>query len=419
MSESVLNHYICKIEGHGKLKLNYKEGKATLTINEGERLFERLVVGRNYLDAPFITARICGVCPTSHILSSIKAIEDAFNVRVTPNIAYLRKAMLCGQIIQSHALHLYFLAAPDYLDVVNAIELHEKQPHVFKNAISLKKVGDSLVEVIGGRAVHPTAPTVGGFLSVPKKDEIRTLIKTLEQVLPIAMETAELFSSFRYPSLVRKTEYLTTVKNGMIDYYEADHIISNKGLNTAIENYTYAFKENVRKGSPVKYGTRDGHGFMVGALSRISLINENLNPKAAYAYAKVWEHKFPTYNSFHNNVAQSIEIIHLIEEAIKQLTQVLDDKNEVFKVPYRVQAGQGFGVVEAPRGTLYHGVNIDESGVIKLYDIVTPTVQNLVNLEEDADALMKKHQKLDSDELYQEVEMLVRAYDPCITCAVH
>jgi sulfhydrogenase subunit alpha len=417
-SESVLNHYICKIEGHGKLSLNYKEGRAKLTIDEGERLFEKLVVGRDYLDAPFITARICGVCPTAHVLASIKAIEDVFKVSVSPNIISLRKAMLCGQIIQSHALHIYFLAAPDYLDVVNTIELHEKHPHIFKNAVALKKAGDSLVEVIGGRAVHPTAPTVGGFLSVPLKQTLRELKKSLERALPVALETAELFAGFKYPTLKRETEYLTTVKNGKIEYYEADHIVSNQGLNTAIENYSYAFKETTRPDSPAKYGSRDGHGFMVGALARLSL-DDTLHPKAAYAYNKIWHHKLPTFNSFHNNVAQSIEIIHLLEEAIEQLTKAIDDKNEVYKVPYRVQAGQGFGVVEAPRGTLYHGVNIDEDGSIKLYDIVTPTVQNLVNLEEDADELMKRHKSLDSDDLYNEVEMLIRAYDPCITCAVH
>jgi len=419
MSQSVLNHYICKIEGHGKLKLDYKSGKAKLTIDEGERLFERLVVGRDFLDAPFITARICGVCPTAHMLSSIKAIENAFDVSVTPNIIALRKAMLCGQIIQSHALHLYFLTSPDYLDVVNAIELHEKMPHIFKNAITLKKSGDMVVEVIGGRSVHPTAPTVGGFLSVPTKDTLRSLKKTLEYALPIAMETAELFAGFKYPSLKRETEYLTSVKNGRLDYYDSDHIVSNRGLNTAIENYTYAFTETVRNGSPVKYGSRDGHGFMVGALARMTLGSEHLHPKAAYAYHKIWQHKFPTYNSFHNNVAQSIEVIHLLEEAIEQLANVLTDKNDVFRVPYRVKEGQGYGVIEAPRGTLYHGIEINENGSIKIYDIVTPTVQNLINLEEDADALMKKHQKLESDKLYNEVEMLIRAYDPCITCAVH
>jgi coenzyme F420-reducing hydrogenase alpha subunit len=419
MTESVLNHYICKIEGHGNLKLNAKSGKAKLEIEEGERLFERLVLEHPFLDAPFITARICGICPTAHTLASILAIEDAFNVKVTPNIVALRKALLAGQIIQSHSLHLFFLALPDYLGVVNAIELHETKPEIYKNAVALKKLGDKIVEVLGGRAVHPTAPTVGGFLSVPSKEGLRKLAEDLEAHLHLGLETVELFSGFDYPSLKRETEYLATRTAGQLTYYGGDTIISNKGLKTPLENYPYAFKEEIRNDSPTKYGTRDGHGFMVGALARLSLDSKHLNPKAAYAYTEIWGKTFPTYNSFHNNVAQAIEIVHLIEEVIFCLREAINDRNQIYKVPFEIKAGQGIGAVEAPRGTLYHGVKIDDQGFIKLYDIVTPTVQNLVNLEEDADELLKHRGKKKEEELYKEVEMLIRAYDPCITCSVH
>jgi len=419
MKESVLNHYFCKIEGHGKLKLNYKSGRAKLEIAEGERLFEKLVTGRDYLDAPFITARICGVCPTAHTLAAIKAVEQAFKVELTPNIIALRKVLLAGQIIQSHALHLFFLALPDYLNVVNAVELHHERPEIFTLATTIKKVGDQLVEIVGGRAVHPTAPTVGGFLSVPDKNKLRKLRNDLKSYLPQTLEAVELFSSFKYPSLKRETEYLATGNDQGLSYYDCDKILSNRGLQTPVENYAYAFNEEIRPDSPAKYGKIDGHGFMVGALARLSLDSDHLHPKAAYAYRQIWQNKFPSYNSYHNNVAQAIEVIQLTEEAIYQIDQVLDDKNQVFKVPYRVIAGAGAGAVEAPRGTLYHGVKISENGKIELYDIITPTDQNLFNLEEDANELMKTHQDLASEELYKEIEMLIRAYDPCITCAVH
>ncbi len=419
MKGSVLNHYICKIEGHGKLNLNYKSGKAKLEIDEGERLFEKLLVGRGYLDAPFITARICGVCPTAHTLVSIKAIEKVFGIEVTPNIASLRKALLAGQIIQSHALHLFFLAMPDYMDVVNTIELHHKHPQTFELALAVKKLGDELVEIIGGRAVHPTAPTVGGFLSVPDNKTLKKLRDDLKSHLPKALETVELFASFKYPKLMRETEYLATTKDGLPTYLESETIVSNQGLRTDAENYAYAFKEEVRDDSPAKFGLKDGHGFMVGALARLSLDPNHLHPKAAYAYRQIWKKELPTYNSFHNNVAQAIEIVHLVEDSIIEIDKVLNDRNKVFKVPYRVKAGEGAGVIEAPRGSLYHGVKIDDEGKIELYDIVTPTVQNLVNLEEDATQLMKIHKDLSSKKLYDEIEMLVRAYDPCITCAVH
>jgi coenzyme F420-reducing hydrogenase alpha subunit len=410
MKDSVLTHYVCKIEGHGDLKLDFKSGKAKLAIDEGERLFEQLVLGRPYEDAPFITARICGICPVAHVLSAIDAIENAFDVQVTPNITNLRRAMQAGQIIQSHALHLFFLALPDYMNVANTVQLHHENPEVYKMAIALKKLGDKVVEIIGGRAVHPVTPVVGGFTSVPKDDEIRALVKDLESHLHMALASVELFAGFKYPHMKRKTEYLMS-KNG--------RIISNQGLDTPLENYAYAFKETIRLGTQTKYGTRDGHGFMIGALARITLDPGALNPKATYALEKIWGQKLPTYNSLHNNVAQAIEIVSFIEEAIKSLNAYLEDKNRVMRVPFSVKEGSGVGAVEAPRGTLYHAVKTDEKGIITLYDIVTPTVQNLVNLEEDADWLMKEHKSLPEKELYREIEMLIRAYDPCITCAVH
>lgn len=410
MSESVLTHFVCKIEGHGNLKLNYKSGKAKLVVDEGERLFEQLVLGRPYEDAPFITARICGICPTAHVLASLNALENAFGVEVTPNIINLRQILRAGQLIQSHALHLFFLALPDYMNVANAIQLHHENPEVYRMAIAMKKLGDRLTEVIGGRAVHPITPVVGGFTSVPADEQLRELRRELEAHMHMALATVELFAGFKYPALKRETEYLM-VKD--------ERIISNQGLDTPLENYAYAFKESVREGSQTKYGTRDGHGFMVGALARLALDKQSLHPKALYALEKIWDKKLPTYNSFHNNVAQSIEIVNLIEESIENIDAYLAEKNRVARVPFRVSESSGVGAVEAPRGTLYHAVKTDEKGNITLYDIVTPTVQNLVNLEEDADLLMTEHAKVSEEKLYREIEMLVRAYDPCITCSVH
>lgn len=410
MSTSVLTHYVCKIEGHGALKLDYKSGKAKLNVDEGERLFEQLVLGRPYEDAPFITARICGVCPVVHTLASIAALENAFEVTVPANIQNLRKALHAGQIIQSHALHLFFLALPDYMNVANVVQLHHENHEIYKMAIAIKKLGDHVVEVIGGRTVHPVTPVVGGFTSVPTDKALRELINTLESHMHMALATVELFAGFKYPAMKRETEYLML---------KDDRITSNQGLDTPLENYAYAFKESTRAGTQTKFGTRDGHGFMVGALARLTLDHEALNPKATYALEKIWNKKLPTYNSFHNNVAQSIEIVNLIEEAILALNNYLGDKNRVAKVPFVVREASGVGAIEAPRGTLYHAVKTDAQGNIVLYDIVTPTVQNLVNLEEDADWLMKEHSKLSEDEIHKEIEMLIRAYDPCITCAVH
>lgn len=418
MPKSALDQYICKIEGHGKLKIDFNKKKVNLLIDEGERLFEQLVLDRPYADAPFITARICGICPTAHTLVSISAIEKAFGVKVTDNISSLRKVLLYGQIIQSHALHLFFLAAPDYLKLTNILGLKDENPGLFKSALALKKIGDLIVESIGGRAVHPTTPVVGGFLSVPTKKELRKISREIESHIHLGLETVELFSGFKYPKLERKTEYLATQKDGKLSYLGNDTIISSENLHSTVENYTYAFKEEVRAGSQSKYATRDGHGFMVGALARIALDPDSLSPKSAFAYRKIWKKDFPTYNSFHNNVAQAIEIVHLMEKACEELEKVIADTNEIYKVGYKPKAGQGIAAIEAPRGTLYHAVKTDDQGFIKLYDIVVPTVQNLVNIEEDANWMIKNIDKSEK-QITKEIEMLIRAYDPCITCSVH
>ena len=419
MEEAILNKYICKIEGHGNLKLDYKTGKANLVIDEGERLFEQLVLKRPYDDAPFITARICGVCPTAHVLAAIQAIENAFDIKVNKRIDSLRLALEAGQIIQSHALHLFFLAAPDYLNVTNAVELHHDNPAIYKMALSMKRLGDKVVEIIGGRAIHPVTPAVGGFLSIPENEILRELISDLKGMLPTALETVELFSGFKYPSLKRNTEYLAVKNDDKIAYIKGNKIFSNTEFESDIDNYAYAFTENIRVGSNTKYGTRDNHGFMVGALARLSLKPDDLNPKALYALRDIWGKKLPTYNSFHNNIAQAIEIVHLMEEAIKQLEIAIVNSKELARIPFVVKEGSGVGAVEAPRGTLYHSVRINNDGIITYYDIVTPTVQSLVNLEEDANEMMKQYSDLSEKELYRQIEMLIRAYDPCITCSVH
>jgi sulfhydrogenase subunit alpha len=418
MSHNVAGQYISKIEGHGKLKYSVADNLVRVEIDEGERLFEKLVVGQSYLDIPFIVARICGVCPTAHTLAAIDAIENAFSIETNDSIINLRRALMSGQIVQSHALHLFFLALPDYLGVKSGLELHEKNPRIFKLASSLKGTADRIIEVIGGRAVHPVSPTIGGFLSVPERKDIESLIKEIRSAERLAFEAIDLFANFKYPYLKTKTEYFSLTENGKVDIL-GNTIMSSDGVDTEISNYNFVFTEKIKSYSTAKFAEHDGQGMMVGAIARLNLMEScELNKKVQEAI-KEFKIELPLNNSFKNNLAQAIEILHFLEETEKSLTNYLWNKDERKKVGYRVEAGTGVGAVEAPRGTLYHMYEFDEKGIVTKCDIITPTVQNLTNLEDDCNNYLKQNKQVTIPRRERELEMLIRAYDPCITCSVH
>lgn len=418
MAHNVLNQYIAKIEGHGKLKYSVAENLVRVDIDEGERLFEKLVVGQNYLDVPFITARICGVCPTAHTFAAILAIENAFDVSLNDSIISLRRALLSAQIVQSHALHLFFLALPDYIKVQNGLELHEKNPRIFKVATELKGLADKIIDIIGGRAIHPVSPTVGGFLSVPKEEEIKQLIISVRSAQAYGLEALEIFAGLKYPYLKRKTEYFSLAVDGKIDIF-GDTIVSSEGVETDVLNYPFVIKEKVKSYSTAKFGEHAGHGFLVGAQARVNMMEESdFNAKTQKAISALGI-KMPIDNTFKNNLAQAVELLHYLEEIEKSLDQYLSSKKSRSKVGYRTQAGTGVGAIEAPRGTLYHMYEFDARGVVTNCDIITPTVQNLTNLEDDANEYLRQNKSVTIPRRERELEMLVRAYDPCITCSVH
>jgi coenzyme F420-reducing hydrogenase alpha subunit len=389
-----------------------------MEIDEGERLFEKLVIGQSYNDVSFITARICGVCPTAHTLAAIRAVENAFGVTVNDKIKNLRYALEAAQIVQSHALHLFFLVIPDYIKVQNALDLHEKNPRIFKIATELKAVGDRVVEVIGGRTVHPITPTVGGFTSAPTREEVENLITTVRAAQRLATETVDLFAGFRYPYLKREAEYFALSNGKGIDLL-GDNLISTEGVNVAASSYQYVIQEVIKSKCSAKHALHDGHGFLVGAIARVNQMKEEEFNSKTKKIIKALGIKLPINNSFKMNLAQAIELLHLLEEIEKRLTDFLWSKNERTRVPFTIKEGVGVGVVEAPRGLLFHMYEFDKNGIVTNCDIVTPTVQNLTNLEDDANEYLKQNKSLTIPKRERELEMLIRAYDPCITCAVH
>ncbi|EKD56696.1 MAG: nickel-dependent hydrogenase large subunit [uncultured bacterium] len=416
----VEQHYITKIEGHGTLNINFRQCHAKLEIDEGERFFEALLVGRPYTDGPFITSRICGVCPVAHTLASIKALESALDIMIDDNTIRLRKILLASQIIQSHALHLFFLTLPDYIGLSSTLELHQTKPELFKIALSLKNLGDKITTIIGGRNVHPINLVVGGFSKIPSKNELQEIKLACQNNLTFTQETVKLFASFNYPKISNPVEYMSLVNGESYETYDGKVETSKNYIFDPI-NYKKEIIEKVKSYSSAKFSTHDGQPMMVGGLARISLHHQYLNTKAKKTFNDL-KIEMPSYNTFHNNLAQAIEMVHFLEEIIKLCEELINDQSYKSQViSYKLKSGHGIGAIEAPRGVLYHYYELDKKGIIKNCDIITPTAQNLTNIEEDATALLKefKLDKLEGKVCIRELEMLIRAYDPCITCSVH
>ncbi len=417
-----LPEYITKIEGHGVLKIHFKECRARLEVEEGERLFEAVLLGQDATRAPFITSRICGVCPTVHNITSIKAVENALGIEVDETTIELRKLLLSGQIVFSHLLHLFFLVLPDYYKLPSAIEIAEKAPAEYHIALNLKRISDRLLTVIGGRPIHPTTTTVGGFLKYPKKGELITLDDEIKAVLDEAADFIKIFDQISYPQIKQETEYLTLNNNNEYTIYDGP-IVSSNGDKFEASNYKQEIKEQIKDYATAKFGSRNGHSVNTGALARIALMKEKLNPKAK-KHSADFNPNALTHNPFNNIKAQAIELMHFLEEASKSIDNLLDnlpEKPPQINLPKLSKPTWGIAAIEAPRGTLYHAYEIDTNNKIINADIITPTVQNLTSIERDAETLLKdlkldqKNQKV----CIQELKMLIRAYDPCITCSVH
>lgn len=419
---SHINHYITKIEGHGKLNINFHNQKATLEIAEGERLIEGILLGRPYYDAPFITSRICGVCPIAHNMASIISLENAFKIEVDSTTKNLRNLLICSQVIQSHTLHLYFLALSDYIDYPSALSLAEAKPQIFSHAIKLKKTADSIAQLVSGRNVHPITTQVGGFTKIPTKSDLKKLLVECNDTLDSAIKTLKLFSRISYPKFQAQTKYLTLSSHQGYTM-NSDTVETSSGISFKVRNYTKNIIEKVLNGSPTKVSTYKNKNFMLGALARLSIHSGRLNPKTKKLFRQSLEKigSFPAFNSFHNNFAQAVEIVHFLEEAIKVIKKIIDDKNYIYKKPQKIKLkhSYGFGAIEAPRGILYHFYEIDPTGIIRNCNIITPTAQSLNNLNSDVNEFLKEINDLSHPEQIKYIEMLIRAYDPCITCSVH
>ena len=418
--EIKINH-IAKMEGHAGFMASVLNGdvkSAKIEVQEGIRLIEGVLIGRHYADMPTIAQRICGICPVVHNLTAIKALENAMGVAVTPETEKLRAVMELGQIVHSHALHLFFLSLADFLDMDNDIQLVTTYPEETKIAIRLREYGMDIVRVIGGRVVHPLTNEVGGFKKAPDAEALRKIVADSEARLQDALALGEFFKKIKIPDFQRETEYVCLGKKGEYAIYDGD-IISSTGLNIPVEKFEQDFQELQKQNDVIKKVEHDGKGYMIGAISRINNHRDKLNPKAA-EYLQSLNFKFPDYNPFHNILCQMVEVIHSIEESSKLIKELLHaDLNQVVTKEYKIQEGVGVAAVEAPRGTLYYHVEVDAKGYVKNVNIITPTAQFLSNLEDDVADYIKQIIDLEDKDKQKKLRGFIRAYDPCISCAVH
>lgn len=412
--------HIAKIEGHAGFVADLIKGdvkKARVKVKEGARLIEAILIGRNFSEAPVITARICGVCPVVHNLTSIKALEKALGVKPNNLVVLLRKLMMAAQIIHSHTLHIFLLSLSDFFGFNSDIELVKAHPYLIRNVFSLRKWGNKVIEKIGGRSIHPLTPQIGGFSKVPSYNSL----KDLQKEIPDLIKKAELLFSFLnrldLPQFERKTEYLALDKKNEYAIYEGD-ILFSSGEKIKASQFTKNIKEIERPYLVVKRVYHKQKPYMVGALARLNIHGLKLNPKAKKLYKKYFPS--PCYNPFYNIWAQMIEVIHLLEEAQKLIKRILKyDLKKALVGPLKIKKGKGGAAMEAPRGTLFHFYEINKQGIIENVNIITPTAQFLANLEEDLKEYLPHLKKISAKEKRRKISMLVRAYDPCMTCATH
>ena len=413
------DNMIAKIEGHGSLAIDFKAKKVELNILEGERLFEAMLIGRNFEQTYWITPRICGVCPIVHALASVKAVEDAFRIQISYSSQIMRELIMCAQMLESHILHLVFLSLPDYLGVDRGTEIYQKHPKYFNMALKIKKTADFIAKAIGGRPVHPVTITAGGFFKFPKIEVIKEIKAQLQAIVDDTEGLVNLGLSLKYPSLYNPCEYLSAEPKMADEFpiYSFSKISSSRNTNFAIANYLDEIKELVIPYSTAKFAKHYEQGFMVGALARVLLFSDRLTPLASQYLNKI---NLDTlrFNPYYNNFAQALEVLHYTEKAIIICDFALKNGLEKPMVGFKVRAGRGVGVMEAPRGTLYHDYSFDKKGNATNINIITPTVQNLAHIEEDANFIIE-HSNASHAEIYHQIEMRVRAYDPCNTSSVH
>jgi len=413
---------LTRVEGHGNINIRIREGKvraARWEVVEAPRFFEALLTGKHFENAPYLCGRICGICSIGHTLASVRAIEQAFGIEVPHPIQLLRLVLKHMETLQSHVLHLFFLAAPDFFNTSSVLPLLERRPEVVGIALRLKQLANDGADILGGRRIHPSRVVVGGFTMLPDREELALLKERLEQAQDDLHQTVALFAGLETPEF--KRECLLVSLEGKERYpFIGGKIMTSEGSVAAEEEYDRFIQEYTVKRSTAKWCKVSGKSFAVGALARVCNNFSLLHPKAQEAAQELGVILNRT-NPLYNNHAQVVECVHVVHEAQALIGQLLDLPPFEPRVPVAPRPGRGVGAVEVPRGTLYHAYTFDDSGRILSADCVIPTNQNHARIDQDIKLLARQGAAagLTDHQIEHLAQMLVRAYDPCISCSVH
>jgi coenzyme F420-reducing hydrogenase alpha subunit len=414
--------HIARVEGHGNIHIRIKNGElteCTWEVVETPRFFEAMFRGLSIEMAPLLASRVCGICSISHTLASTRAAERALELEPPVTAQKIRILAKHAETLQSHTLHLFFLVAPDLLDVGSVIPVLGSHPEVVQLAAELKRYANSASDLFAGRTTHPMVIQVGGVTQIPRKKQLADLLLELEAIIPNLWQALEVFKTLPLPTFERETEFVSLRDEGNYPFIGGD-LLSSDGIRKGEDEYLAMTNEYIVDTSTSKLCRLSRESFAVGALARFNNNFEWLHPQAQTAAAELGFEP-PSYNPFHHNLAQLVECFHVAYESQEMISELLESETGEYRVRYEARAGKGVGAIEAPRGILYHSFETNDAGTIIHSDAVIPTGQNHANIHKDLQAFVPilAAAGVTEDEISKQGQMLVRAYDPCISCSVH
>jgi sulfhydrogenase subunit alpha len=425
MSAITIEH-LARVEGHGGITVELQGDTVAdvrFDVFEGPRLIEPLLKGKRYDEVAPIVSRICSICSAAHTLTSLKATEDAFGIRVSPQTELLRELLFRGESIESHALHIFMLAAPDYLNYPSAIALAADKPAAVLLGLRLKKLGNLMQETVGGRAVHPVNPVLGGFGKAPSLDQLIALRSGLLQAAADSDAVIDLLAGLPAADFCRSETSYAALRSPTLDsYYSGDEVMVVASGNRAIvraPDYRSLTNETTLPHSHAKHSAFRGSPFMVGSLARLTVNPRRLTGKLAVAMKRL-KLTLPAENPMDNNKAQALELVNDVERSLDIIEQLLrGGVKDERAMPVQPRAGTGTAITEAPRGLLIHSYQYDEEGCIASADIITPTALNAASMEQHFRRAVEQCAERDEAVISRRLQMIARAYDPCISCSVH
>lgn len=414
--------HVTRVEGHGSIRVNTRDGKVEqvqLAIVEANRFFENLVRGMQPHDVPQTVSRICGICCVGHQLAATKAVEAAQGIEVSGQTVLLRKLINESQFLQSHALHVFFLAVPDFVGVKSVLPLAKSHPEVVRKALALKKLANDFTTVFGGRALHPMANTLKGWRKLPDPAAMEGILQRLRASLPDILSMVQVVKTLKLPAYERETEYVCLKHPHEYALYDGEVYSSDTKSSVPVERYREVTNEFTVTHSTSKWSRWHRDSYMVGALARVNNNFDQLHPQAREVAHELGL-KVPCHNPYLNTVAQLVEMVHCTHNSIAMLEQVLGGGLKQEDIAYQPRAGRGAGATEVPRGILFHEYAFDGDGRCVDANAIIPTSQNVNNIEQDMKAFVPRMlPDMEQDQLALHMEMLLRAYDPCISCSVH